>query len=59
MAYYPIEPEKRWHRQVIDEGGMATEDLKVADMNGDGRSDIIACGRSTRNLKIYFNLGAH
>jgi len=34
---------------------MACEDLQVADLNGDGRPDIVAAGRATRNLKIYFN----
>jgi hypothetical protein len=39
----------------IDKNGMATEDLQVADLNGDGLLDIIASGRSTKNLKIYWN----
>lgn len=42
-------------RQMIDEGGMATEDLAVADLDGDTRPDIVASGRATRNVKIYFN----
>lgn len=36
---------------------VATEDLKVADLDGDGRPDIIASGRSTKNLVIFRNLG--
>ncbi len=43
-----------WEQQVIDEGGMACEDLTVADFNGDGRLDILAAGRATHNVKIYF-----
>lgn len=39
----------------IDQNGMATEDMQVADLNGDGKPDIIASGRSTNNLKIYWN----
>lgn len=39
----------------IDQNGMACEDLKLADLNQDGRLDIIAAGRSTQNLKIYWN----
>jgi hypothetical protein len=34
---------------------MATEDLIVGDFNGDGRPDIVASGRATRNVKIYWN----
>ena len=36
---------------------MAVEDLTVADLNGDGRMDIIAVGRATKNLRIYWNEG--
>ena len=39
----------------IDKNGMACEDLKVADLDGDGKLDIIAAGRNTHNLKIYWN----
>lgn len=42
-------------KQVIDDGGMATEDLVVADLNGDKQPDIVASGRATRNVKIYWN----
>jgi hypothetical protein len=44
-----------WKSAWVDENHMACEDLKVADLNGDGRLDIIAAGRSTKNLKIYWN----
>lgn len=44
-----------WESVWIDKNGMACEDLKVADLDGDGRLDIIASGRSTKNLKIYWN----
>ena len=40
---------------MVDEGGMATEDLVVADLNGDKKPDIVASGRATRNVKIYWN----
>jgi hypothetical protein len=42
-------------KTMVDEGGMATEDLMVGDFNGDRRPDIVASGRSTRNIKIYWN----
>jgi hypothetical protein len=46
---------EKWSSQWIDENGMACEDLQLADLDGDGRLDIIASGRSSHNLKIYWN----
>jgi hypothetical protein len=40
---------------LVDDNTMACEDLKVADLNGDGRLDIIAAGRATKNVIIYWN----
>lgn len=54
----PTPPGRRnpvWQKFMVDDGGMATEDLAVADLNGDGRPEIIAGGRSTANLRIYWN----
>ena len=34
---------------------MACEDALAADLDGDGRPDIIAGGRATHNVKIYWN----
>lgn len=42
-------------KTMVDDGGMATEDLMVGDFNGDKRPDIVASGRATRNVKIYWN----
>jgi hypothetical protein len=44
-----------WESYWIDENGIACEDLQIMDLNNDGKPDIIASGRSTRNLKIYWN----
>lgn len=44
-------------KYLIDDGGMATEDLTVTDLNQDGLPDIIAVGRATHNVKIYLNQG--
>ena len=40
---------------VIDDNKMACEDMKAADLNGDGRLDLIAAGRATKNVVIYWN----
>ncbi len=53
--YYREEAKSNWQWMWIERNGMACEDLKVADLNGDGWKDIIASGRSTHNLKIYWN----
>lgn len=45
---------RKWSSVWIDENGMACEDLQVADLDGDGKLEIIAAGRATRNLKIYW-----
>ena len=44
-----------WDTHYIDDNAMATEDIQVLDMNGDGKPDIVASGRATKNLKIYWN----
>jgi hypothetical protein len=48
---------KKWDRQLVDPGSVAVEDLTCGDLNGDGRTDIVAVGRATHNVKIYWNEG--
>ena len=50
-----FDPGEWKHYEIIDSGGMATEDVTAADLDGDGRPEIIAAGRATHNLKIYWN----
>ena len=45
----------QWKRKLIEPGQVAVEDLVVADLNSDGRNDIIAVGRATHNAVIYWN----
>ena len=53
--YVPLDNSyERWQDYLIDDQ-MACEDLKVADLNGDGRPDIIASGRASHNLVVYWN----
>ena len=47
----------RWTKHVVDDGGIATEDLIVGDLDGDGWPDIAAGGRATHNVKVYMNAG--
>jgi len=44
-----------WSRTVVDPGSVAIEDLAAGDLNGDGRVDVVAVGRQTHNVKIYWN----
>ncbi|HKD35345.1 MAG TPA: VCBS repeat-containing protein [Pirellulales bacterium] len=54
--YVPLDDKgEKWQTHVIDDNGMACEDLKIADLDGDGQPDIIASGRATHNLVIYWN----
>jgi hypothetical protein len=47
----------KWIKHVVDNGGVACEDLATADLNNDGKIDIVAVGRATGNVRIYWNQG--
>ncbi len=55
VAVYSRGASGEWAKTMIDDGGMAAEDLAVEDLDGDGRPEIIAVGRATQNIKIYWN----
>jgi hypothetical protein len=56
--YKPVDPRNgKWERHILDDGGIAVEDLAAADLDGDGRIDIVAVGRATHNVRVYRNLG--
>ncbi|WP_395749901.1 FG-GAP repeat domain-containing protein [Prosthecobacter sp.] len=44
-----------WKEAFIDDGGMACEDAVCADLDGDRDLEIIAAGRRSKNVKIYWN----
>jgi hypothetical protein len=43
-----------WERQLLD-AEMAASGVVIADVNGDGRPDVVAIGSSTGNVKWYEN----
>ena len=47
--------DRTWTSQWLSEDTVAVEDLKVADLDGDGKPDIVAAGRDTKNLVIFWN----
>ena len=56
VAVYFVDAEgKLKSKEMIDDTGMDCEDLIVGDFNGDKKPDIVASGRATRNVKIYWN----
>ena len=56
-AYDPVDPANgKWTTHWIDDGDMALEDVRIVDMNADGKPDIVAAGRATRNAKLYLNV---
>lgn len=55
-VYAPLDKRGyRWKLNAVVDKNIACEDLKLADLNGDGKLDIIACGGATHNVVIYWN----
>ncbi len=55
LFYTTKENGQGWQQHLIDDNTMACEDLMGADLDGDRDVDLVAAGRRTRNLKIYWN----
>ncbi|MFY7968678.1 MAG: VCBS repeat-containing protein, partial [Pirellulaceae bacterium] len=53
VRLYDRKPDGSWSRTLVAPGQVAVEDLTVADLDGDGRQEIIAVGRATHNAVIY------
>jgi len=56
-VYRASDDGTKWSKTELDPGGVAVEDLAVADLNADGKPDIVAVGRQTKNVKVYWNQG--
>ena len=54
IRVYDFSGEK-WERKLVEPGQVAVEDMVVADLDDDGRKDIIAVGRATHNAVVYWN----
>ncbi len=53
--FTPLDKEgAEWRETKISGSALAVEDIKTADLDGDGRPDIVAAARQTKNLKIFF-----
>ena len=56
IAVYDLDRAgKVLRKTVVENANMATEDMTAADLNGDGKPEIIASGRRTANVIIYWN----
>lgn len=48
-------PGTVWRTSIVSGEEVAIEDIKSADLDGDGRPDLILAGRQTKNLRILWN----
>lgn len=55
MLFTPADAAHSQWRETLIDNKIACEDLVLADLNGDGKLDIVGAGRATHNLKIYLN----
>jgi hypothetical protein len=55
-VYHPLQgPGDPWNCQTLDDSRLPGEDGAAADLDGDGRIDLVLAGG--RRIKIYWNLG--
>ena len=55
VVLHPLDEHgEKWEKKVVDDKDMEADGVHAADLNGDGRIDLIATGKGT-NVKIYWN----
>lgn len=54
--FTPLDRDGReWRRTELSGPEVAIEDMRGADLNGDGKVDLVLAGRATKNLRILWN----
>jgi len=48
-------PGTVWRTSTVSGDEVAIEDIKSADLDGDGKPDLVLAGRQTKNLRILWN----
>jgi len=56
--FTPLDSEgTAWRTTELSGDAVAIEDMKAADLNADGKPDLVLAGRQTHNLRILWNEG--
>lgn len=56
QMFTPLDADgSQWREETLSAEKIAVEDIKAADLNGDGKVDFVAAARQTKNLTIFFN----
>ena len=54
--FAPLDDQgNQWRENRLSAEEVAVEDIKVGDLNNDGKVDVIAAARQTKNLVIFYN----
>jgi hypothetical protein len=53
VRIYDRQSDGTWKRTLVEPGQVAVEDMVGADLDGDGKPELIAVGRATHNAVIY------
>jgi hypothetical protein len=57
-VFHPLDAAgEKWEKKVLDDKGMGSEDVICATSTATARSTSSRSGRSTKNVKIYWNEG--